>query len=141
MDKQIRTASVRWIKGLQFDGISGSGHHVTLDTSIENGGFNEGASPMEMVLIALAGCTAFDVADILRKKREPLEGLEVKVNAVRGDEHPRVYTDIEIVYAVRGKKMSREAVEHAIELSETKYCSVSAMLGKTAKIKTRYEIL
>ncbi len=141
MSNNKRTARARWIKGLQFEGVSGSGHRVTLDTSVENGGSNEGASPMEMILIALAGCTALDVADILRKKRQAFDGFEVRVEAIRGDEHPRVYTEVEIVYTLRGKAIDREAVERAIELSETKYCSVSAMIGKTAKIKTRYEIL
>ncbi len=140
MSKQIRSANVRWVKGLQFEGVSGSGHRVTLDASIQNGGFDEGASPMELVLIALAGCTAMDVMDILRKKRQPLDALDVQVEAVRADDFPRVYTEVEVVYRLRGKELSREAVEHAIELSETKYCSVGAMIGKTAKMKTRYEI-
>ena len=96
---------------------------------------------MELVLIALAGCTAMDVVDVLRKKRQPLVGLDVHVEAMRADEHPRVYTQIELVYHLRGKDLSKDAVARAIELSESKYCSVGAMLGKTAKIKTRYEIV
>ncbi|MBI3537581.1 MAG: OsmC family protein [Chloroflexi bacterium] len=140
MSKSVRTARVRWIKGLQFEGKSGSGHGVVLDTSKQNGGFDQGASPMELVLIALAGCTAMDVADILRKKRQALEALEIKVEATRAEEHPRVYTHIEMVYRLRGKALNPQAVARAIELSETKYCSVGAMLGKTAHIKTRFEI-
>lgn len=94
---------------------------------------------MELLLIALASCTAMDVVSILQKKREPLEGLEVFVEGTRAHEHPKTYTDIQVVYRVRGHVRAK-ALAHAIELSEGKYCSVGAMLGKSARITTRFEL-
>ncbi len=139
MPKKKKTAQVTWRERMTFDAQTQSGHHLVLDTSTAGGGDDRGPSPMELVLVALAGCTAIDVVSILQKKREPLQGLEVAVEAMRVDKDPSVYTDIEIVYRARGN-VKPKALAHAIELSETKYCSVGAMLGKTAKITTRYEI-
>ncbi len=139
MAKTKRTAQVVWRERMTFDAQTQSGHHLVLDTSKAGGGDDRGPSPMELVLVALAGCTAIDVVSILQKKREPLQGLQVVVEAVRAEKDPHVYTNIEVVYRVRGPVKPR-ALAHAIELSETKYCSVGAMLGKTAKITTRYEI-
>jgi putative redox protein len=90
-------------------------------------------TPMELVLLALCGCTASDVVGILRKKREPFTGLEVRAEAERADGYPAVYTSIHLTYLVRGR-VSQNAVEDAVRLSKEKYCSVSAMLEKTAKI-------
>jgi putative redox protein len=90
-------------------------------------------SPMELVLLGLCGCTASDVLGILRKKREPFTGLEVRAEAERADGYPAVYTTIHLIYLVRGQ-VSKKAVEDAVRLSKEKYCSVSAMLEKTAKI-------
>ena len=95
---------------------------------------------MELMLVGLAGCTGMDVIDILKKKRQSVVSLEVQVEGIRSEGTPAVYHEIEICYTVRGKNVAPEAVKHAIHLSETKYCSVGAMLGKTAKIKTRFEI-
>jgi putative redox protein len=94
---------------------------------------------MELVLVALAGCTAMDVLSILRKSRQPLEGFAMEVRAERAPEHPKVYTDIDLLYIVRGNA-DPQAVVRAIELSATKYCSVSAMLRETARIRYRYRI-
>jgi putative redox protein len=91
------------------------------------------STPMELVLIALCGCTASDVVGILRKKREPFTALEVRAKAERADGHPAVYTSIHLTYVVRGE-VSKKAMEDAVRLSKDKYCSVSAMLEKTAKI-------
>ena len=93
---------------------------------------------MELVLIGLCGCTGYDVVSILKKKREPLTGLEVRAEAERAPDPPSVYTSIRLIYRIGGK-VSRKAVEDAVRLSEEKYCSVSAMLGKTAKITTAIE--
>lgn len=141
MKGNVRTAHARWVEGKEFDIATGSGHHVTIDSTEKGGGKNHGPSPMELVLVGLAGCTAIDVIDILKKKREQVTGLDVRVDGERADTTPAVYNNIEICYVVRGKAVSPKSVESAIHLSETKYCSVGAMLGKTARIKTRYEIV
>jgi len=98
-------------------------------------------NPMQAVLAAVAGCTAMDVITILRKKRQTVMGYEVEANAERRDEHPRVFTRIEIVHRVRGHDVSPAALEEAIRLSETKYCSVHAMLAHSVALTSRYEIL
>lgn len=141
MTKNVRTAHARWVEGKEFDIATGSGHHVVLDTTEKGGGKNRGAGPMEYLLVGLAGCTGMDVLDILKKKRQHVTGLEVHVEGERAAGVPAVYRAIEIVYTVRGKDIAPKAVESAIHLSETKYCSVGVMLGKTAKIRTRFEIL
>ena len=125
-------ASVEWVKGREFAAQSNSGHRLVLD-----GDSRTGASPMELVLVALCGCTAYDVVAILEKKREPLVALEVAARAEKAAEPPRVYTAVHLVYRVRGK-VARKAVEDAVRLSEETYCSVAAMLRKTARIT--YEI-
>jgi len=94
-----------------------------------------------LILVGLAGCTAIDVLDILEKKRLQIAGLEVRVDGARAETAPMVYTNIDVVYTVRGKDIPASAVEQAIQLSEEKYCSVGVMLGKTAKINHRYEII
>ena len=96
---------------------------------------------MELILVAVAGCTGMDIVDILRKKRLDIKGLEVKVTGTRADTYPMVYTELDVVYVVRGKDIPASAVEQAVKLSEEKYCSVGIMIGKTAKINSRYEII
>jgi putative redox protein len=122
-------ASVTWVSGDQFVGISSSRHSITVDASKEK----VANSPMELVLIALCGCTATDVVSILRKKREPFTRVEVHAQAERAPDPPTVYTSIRLTYRVAGQ-VSKKAVEDAVRLSEEKYCSVAAMLNKTAKI-------
>ncbi len=102
---------------------------------------SKGASPMELLLVGMAGCSGIDVVDILKKKRQAVTGLEIRVEGERAESYPMVYTNIDVTYIVRGKDISEKAVQHAIHLSETKYCSASIMLGKTAKINTKYEII
>jgi putative redox protein len=126
-------AKVRWSDNDRFVGQATSGHAVVVDAAKEK----TANSPMELVLIGLCGCTATDVVTILRKKREPFESVEVNARAERAAEPPTVYTAIRLTYRVAGK-VSRKAVEDAVRLSEEKYCSVAAMLNKTAKIT--YEI-
>lgn len=122
-------ASVTWVSGEQFVGISSSRHSITVDASKEK----VANSPMELVLIGLCGCTATDVVSILRKKREPFTRVEVHAQAERAPDPPTVYTSIRLTYRVAGQ-VSKKAVEDAVRLSEEKYCSVAAMLNKTAKI-------
>ena len=122
-------AKVRWTDNERFTGEATSRHAIALDAGKEK----TANSPMELVLIALCGCTASDVVAILRKKREPFTSLEVKAEAERAPSPPTVYTEIRLTYKVGGK-VTHKAVEDAVRLSEEKYCSVSAMLSKTAKI-------
>lgn len=123
------TASATWTDNERFLGIATSGHALVVDAGKDK----SGPGPMELVLIGLCSCTASDVVSILRKKREPFTGVEVRAEAERAPEPPAVYTSIQLTYRVRGK-VSRKAVEDAVRLSKEKYCSVSAMLQKTAKI-------
>ena len=130
-------ARVTWVEDRRFLGRASSGHAIVVDASAEK----QGPSPMELLLVGLAGCTAYDVLSILEKKRQAVSGLEVSARAERADEPPRVYTTIEVQYVLRGRGIKPKAVEDAIRLSEEKYCSASIMLGKTAKINTSYRII
>lgn len=126
-------AKATWIDEQRFEGIASSGHKILVD-----GDKKTANSPMELVLIGLCGCTGYDVASILRKKREPFTGLEVRAEAERAANPPAVYTEIRLTYRVRGN-VSHKAVEDAVRLSEEKYCSVAAMLKKTARINYQIE--
>jgi putative redox protein len=119
---------------MRFEGTATSGHTVITDADSKVGN-----SPMELVLIALCGCTASDVVSILKKKREPFTAVEVRAEAEKAPGPPRVYTAIKVLYRVSGK-VSRKSVEDAVRLSEEKYCSVSAMLQKTATITYQIEL-
>lgn len=127
-------AKTIWIDKDRFLGEADSGHALVLDT----GQVKTASTPIELVLIALCGCTASDVVSILRKKREPFTGLEVVAQGERSEEHPKVFTQVKLVYRVRGK-VTHKAMEDAVRLSKEKYCSVSAMLEKTAKIEFEIE--
>jgi putative redox protein len=127
-------ASASWTKDQQYDGESHSGHHVVMDGDAAHVG---GASPMELVLMALCGCTSVDVVSILRKKREPFTALKVSAVAEQAGEAPRVFTHILLTYHVSGS-VSAKSMEDAVALSKNKYCSVSKMLEKSATID--YEI-
>ena len=129
-------AKVTWIQDRRFVGQASSGHAIVVDGSAEK----LGPSPMELLLIGLVGCTAYDVIGILQKKRQAVADLQVSARAERADKPPRVYTTIEVEYIVRGRGIKPKAVEDAIRLSKETYCSASIMLGKTAHITTRYRI-
>lgn len=129
-----------WTGGMRFVHQSASGHALVTDAPSEHGGLGSAASPMELLLLGLIGCTGVDVASILERMKQPLEGLEVSAEAERAEEHPRVYTRIHIIYTLKGD-LDPKKVERAIDLSETKYCSASAMLGKTAEITNEYRIV
>ncbi len=123
------SASATWTDNERFVGVATSRHSVVMDAAKDK----TAPSPMELVLIALCGCTASDVVGILRKKREPFTGLEVHAEAERAEGYPAVYTAIRLTYRVRGQ-VAPKAMEDAVRLSKEKYCSVSAMLEKTARI-------
>jgi putative redox protein len=129
-------ATALWSDNERFIGQATSGHAIVMDAAKDK----TGNSPMELVLIALCGCTAADVNGILRKKREPFTSLEVRAEAERATGYPAVYTEIKLTYRVGGK-VSPKSVEDAVRLSKEKYCSVSAMVEKTAKITTSIEYL
>ena len=134
-------ARVKWVGQSMFVAESGSGHCVVLDGPPEAGGQNLGVRPMEMVLLGLGGCTAFDVVDILKKKREQVTGCVVEIEAERAEEPPKIFTKIHVRYIVSGKSIKDESVKRAVELSAEKYCSVSIMLGKTATMTHDYQII
>jgi putative redox protein len=125
---------VLWTNDDRFVGQANSGHALVVDAGEEK----SASSPIELVLIALCGCTASDVVGILRKKREPFTGLEVHATAERTETFPKVFTSIRLTYRVRGN-VTRKAMEDAVRLSKEKYCSVSAMLEKSAKIEVAIE--
>ncbi len=136
MPDNDKEAIAIWKEGLVFEGTAALGFKVTMD-SLQGG---TGFSPMELLLVSLAGCTGMDVIDLLRKKRQDVSGLEVRVTGTRAAEHPRKYTSIHIHFVVTGREVNPEAVRRSIELSETKYCSVSATLSGVAQITTDFEI-
>jgi putative redox protein len=133
----MQNATVKWVGGQRFLAASPSGHTVTLDSDRQS---NKGPGPMELLLMALGACTATDIVIVLEKKRQKLESLEVICSGERATQAPQVWTKLEVVYRLRGK-LDDAAVKHAIELSEEKYCSVAAMLKKTAALTWRYEVL
>ncbi len=127
-------ANVIWKDRMSFEASAGSGFSLPMGSSPEVGGDDDGFRPMELLLVGLGGCTAMDVISILKKKRQDVTGFEVKVHGERAADHPKVFTDITLEYIVTGRNISQEAVERAVELSETRYCSAQAMLGKVANI-------
>jgi len=134
----MKTARAIWHgEGLAFKGVLGSGYEFEMGSPP---GTDLG-SPMEFLLAGVAGCTAVDVASILRKKRQDVLGLEVEVTGVRADEHPMVYVQMDMTYVVRGRDIKPKAVEDAIHLSKTKYCSASVLFAQAGvDIKFTYRI-
>ena len=137
MSDEWKEIEAKWMKGRAFKSFNAEGGEALMGKL----GDQSGLSPMEMLLAGLAGCTGIDVVHILGKKRQNLKDLEVKIHAKRADSHPMVYTEIEIEYLLWGDDLSDKAVQQAIKLSEEKYCSASAMLGKTAEIRSSYQII
>ncbi len=137
MSDQWREIEAEWKGGGAFIGRNPSGGTVQMGKLDEI----PGISPMEMLLVGLAGCTGVDIVDILQKKREPLKELKVKVRGKKAEDFPKIYTEIEVTYLIWGEGIDPKSVERAIQLSEEKYCSVSAMLRQSAKISSSYQIL
>jgi len=127
-------ATIKWAGGASFEGMPGSGHTVVMDGPPEAGGENRGCRPMELLLLGLGGCTAFDVVAILRKARQPVTGCVVEVEAERSEKVPKIFTRIHLHYRVSGDGLSPKQVERAVSLSKDKYCSASIMLGKSAEM-------
>lgn len=133
-------ARVKWVENAMFVAESGSGHSVVMDGPAEHGGRNLGIRPMEMLLLGMGGCTAFDVVHILKRSRQPVIDCEVELEAERADTEPKVFTRIHVHFIVKGTGLKENHVRRAVSLSAEKYCSASIMLGKTAEITHDFEI-
>jgi len=134
-------AKVVWSEGLSFSGSSDSGFSINLGASESVGGKDDGFRPLELVLTGLIGCTAMDVISILQKKRQQVTAFEVTASAERANDHPKVFTSVEINYRITGTDIDENAVQRAIELSETRYCPAQAMFKDVFPMKLSYEII
>lgn len=129
-------ATATWRGGLSFTGTTQTGIEIPLGVSKADGGADDGARPLELFLVGLAGCTGMDVISILRKKQQAVTAFEVRAHAERATEHPKVFTHIVVEYVITGHQVQRAAAERAVELSVTKYCPANDMLKKAVKIET-----
>ena len=134
-------AKVTWSKRLSFIGEADTGFSVPLGANPQVGGDNDGFRPMELIALGIAGCTAMDVISILQKKRQNVTAFEVQFRSQQAQEHPRVFTQIEIEYLICGHDVEETAVQRAIELSENKYCPAQAMFNQIFPFKLTYKIL
>ena len=134
-------ARIKWVQDVMFVGESGSGHSVVMDGAPEAGGRNLGVRPMEMLLLGLGGCSAFDVVHILKRGREAVTDCVVSLEAERAPTDPKVFTRINLHYVISGQRLARHKVERAVQLSAEKYCSASAILSKTAQLSHSIEII
>lgn len=134
-------AYLKQVKGITFAGKTDSNHWITVDGPENFGGSDAGIRPKELLLLSLAGCTASDVVSILQKKRVKLDDFEINISAEMTEEHPKVFTKIDLEYVFYGDNIAEKDVERAIELSETKYCGVTAMLEKALEINHTYKIV
>jgi putative redox protein len=133
--------NLSWNGYLSFEAETESGHCFSLDAKPKVGEGNKGPTPMEVLLVSLAGCTAIDVVSILKKKRVDLQGMTIRVNGERATEHPKYFTRIGVEFNLEGKKIREEDIKQAVELSRDKYCSVSAMLKEKAEISYKWNIV
>ncbi|MBO8140830.1 MAG: OsmC family protein [Firmicutes bacterium] len=142
MAQRGMSVTVGFRGGMAFESRGPSGHAILLDAAAEAGGADSAARPMEALLAALGSCSGIDVVHILRKMRIPFDGLEIRIDAARRDEHPRIFTGIDLEYVVRGRGLAakRARVEEAVRLSQEKYCSVAGMLRPAAELRYRVTI-
>jgi putative redox protein len=134
-------ARIKWVQDVMFLGESGSGHAVVMDGAPDAGGRNLGMRPMEMLLLGLGGCSAFDVVMILKRGREQVTDCVVEIDGERATSDPKVFTNVALRYIVTGRALDPNKVERAVNLSAEKYCSATAMFAKTAKISHQIEII
>jgi putative redox protein len=137
MDNPWRDVIAEWKGETSFIGKNSTGGTVQMGKIDDK----PGISPMELLLAGLAGCTGMDIASILTKQRQPFVDLKVRVRGKRASDYPMVFTELEVTYLLWGEGLDQKAVEHAIQLSEEKYCSVGLMLNKAASIRSSYRIL
>jgi len=130
-----------WQEGLRFIGSNESGHTVVINNDLDEKGNKKGFSPVELTAISMGGCTGMDVISILKKKRQDVHALEIKIHTERVEKHPRVWSEAVITYIVTGKNIDPKAVERAIQLSVENYCAVHNMLKQAVSISNRYEII
>lgn len=133
-------ARIKWVEDATFLGEAGSGHALVMDGPPESGGRNLGPRPMELLLLGMGGCTAFDVIMILKKSRQPVTDCVVELDAERAEQAPKVFTRIHVHFVVTGRGLAEKQVERAVQLSAEKYCSASIMLGQVAEISHDFEI-
>jgi putative redox protein len=133
-------ATVRWAGKMTFIGRAGTNHLVSMDTTPDFGGDNSATKPLELLLLALGGCTGMDIASLFKKMRVDFSGIEMNLTAERSEEYPNVYTRIDLEYVIYGRGIDEEKVKRAIELSQDKYCSVSAMLRKSCPVNYTWRI-
>jgi putative redox protein len=137
----MTTARVKWVDGFQFVGESGSGHAMVMDAPSGSGGDSTGMTPMEMLLVAVGGCSGMDVTSVLKKKKLDVHDIEIKVSGEKAEDYPHKYTAIKLEFIVTGSNIPDESVKKAIDLSMDKYCSVKATLEGSAKIDYTYQII
>jgi putative redox protein len=140
MHMAVKRAFIKQVQGTTLIAKGDSNHWVTMDGGPNTEGSEAGATPKELLLFALGGCTAMDVIPILKKKRVPVASVEISITGNAREEHPQVFTDIHVEYTIYGENINPADVERAIELSTTKYCSVSAMIGKATTLTHSYLI-
>jgi putative redox protein len=134
-------ANVRWAGRMTFVGKAGTNHLVPMDTTPEFDGDSSATKPLELLIVALGGCTGMDVVPLLRKMRQDLVALDMNITAERADEHPHVYTRIDIEYVVTGRNLEEDKVKRAVDLSQEKYCSVSAILRKSCPVNYTWRVV
>jgi len=136
----MAAVTVTWVEGLQFVGVDSTKHSVVMDARVEVGGKGSGMKPSELPLVGLGGCTGVDVVSILKKQRQDLRGLEIRVTGEQLPDPPWTFTKIHIEYIFRGRGLNEEAIKRAIRLSEEKYCSVGTTLAKAVELTHSYQI-
>jgi len=134
-------ARIKWVENVAFMAESGSGHALVMDGAPDHGGKNLGPRPMEMLLMGMGGCTAFDVIQMLKKSRQAVDDCIIEIEAERAEDIPKVFTKIHAHFIIKGKGLKESHVQRAVSLSAEKYCSASIMLGQTAEITHDYEII
>lgn len=137
--KAIMQVTSKWIDGMCFVGTTENGHSVVMEGAAAEGQAKRGPSPMEMLLLGVAGCSSIDVVMIAEKQRQKVVDCQATVTAKRADDAPRVFTEIHIHFKVIGHNLTESAIERAVQMSAEKYCSASIMLGKAAKITHSFE--
>ena len=137
----MKTARIKWVENLKFVGDAPSGHSILMDGPPDSGGEDVAVRPGELTLVALGGCTGIDVVSILKKMRQQIDSFEVIVNADSRDEHPKTWSKLHLKYILKGKNLDESKIKTAIELSQDKYCSVSAIMKKSAELTWEYQII